>query len=350
MEDDASKYVWLRPCKTADAMAVYECLLEWFAAFGYCYTWVTDQGSHFKNTVIASLQHTLGAHHHFTTAHCPWANGTVEVVNRSVLRVFRALLSEWRMKSEDWVQLTPVVQLVLNHTKRKSLAGEAPIACMTGLPALSPLEPIAKGLKEVEEGTTSIEELSKMKRVNLEELVQALETLHKRANVSARADRRRGKTKTKIPNFDVGDFVLRAAVEGEPRAKLQVRWKGPSRIVRVLSQYVYEVEDLITKRVTDVHASRLKFFRDGSLEVTENLLKQVAHSQEGHEVESFGSVRYNEKQKRYEIEVKWRGLDPLENSWEPAQNLVEDVPVMLKTYLKSKKQDAMIQNLIESLH
>jgi hypothetical protein len=36
---------------------------------------VTDQGSHFKNTVIADLQHQLEAKHHFTTARCPWANG-----------------------------------------------------------------------------------------------------------------------------------------------------------------------------------------------------------------------------------------------------------------------------------
>ncbi|OWZ08682.1 Gag-pol Polyprotein [Phytophthora megakarya] len=51
-----------------------------------CRSWVSDQGTHFKNKVIEALQHAIGGHHHFTTARCPWANGTVEVVNREVLR------------------------------------------------------------------------------------------------------------------------------------------------------------------------------------------------------------------------------------------------------------------------
>jgi hypothetical protein len=35
-------------------------LIEWFAAFGVAQKWVSDQGSHFKNTVMANIQKQLG--------------------------------------------------------------------------------------------------------------------------------------------------------------------------------------------------------------------------------------------------------------------------------------------------
>ncbi|KAG3194621.1 hypothetical protein PC128_g9193 [Phytophthora cactorum] len=80
IKDDASKLVWLVPCEAADAETIFHCLTDWFSIFGVCRTWVSDQGTHFKNKTIEALQHALGAHHHFITARCPWANGTVEVV------------------------------------------------------------------------------------------------------------------------------------------------------------------------------------------------------------------------------------------------------------------------------
>jgi transposase InsO family protein len=89
IKDDASKYLLLWETMTADAHSVVRTLLHWFSLFGVAYCWITDQGSHFKNTVIADLQHQLGAKHHFTTACYPWANGTVENAMKQVLRVFR---------------------------------------------------------------------------------------------------------------------------------------------------------------------------------------------------------------------------------------------------------------------
>ncbi|KAJ8577571.1 hypothetical protein ON010_g1640 [Phytophthora cinnamomi] len=66
IKDDASKYVWLLPCKSADAEAAYNDLLDWFATFGR--TRISDQDTHFKNKTIEALQHVMGAHHHFITA------------------------------------------------------------------------------------------------------------------------------------------------------------------------------------------------------------------------------------------------------------------------------------------
>jgi IS30 family transposase len=53
-----------------------------------------DGGTHFKNEVLGKIKKMIGAHHHITAPYSPWANGTVKVVNRLVLRGLKTLTSE----------------------------------------------------------------------------------------------------------------------------------------------------------------------------------------------------------------------------------------------------------------
>lgn len=94
IKDDASKFAWLLLYETAEAEATFSGLMDWFASFGVYRTWVSNQSTHFKNKTFEALQHALGAHHHFPTARCPWANGTAEVVMREV------------PEGDGWVQAT----------------------------------------------------------------------------------------------------------------------------------------------------------------------------------------------------------------------------------------------------
>ncbi|KAG2830114.1 hypothetical protein PC129_g9257 [Phytophthora cactorum] len=55
IKGDASKFVWFFAVPDATADTTYNCLMEWFAVFGVCLTWVSDQGTHFKNEVIQAL-------------------------------------------------------------------------------------------------------------------------------------------------------------------------------------------------------------------------------------------------------------------------------------------------------
>jgi transposase InsO family protein len=99
LKDDRSGYLWLVPAKAADAETTVESLASWFTTFGVVETWVSDQGSHFKNKLVDGVRCALRTRHHFTTAHSPWANGTVERACREVLRAVRALLSESKLRS-----------------------------------------------------------------------------------------------------------------------------------------------------------------------------------------------------------------------------------------------------------
>ncbi|KAJ0393889.1 hypothetical protein P43SY_007544 [Pythium insidiosum] len=82
--------------------------------------------------------------------------------------------------------------------------------------------------------------------------------------------------------------------------------------------------NLVTGEQKEAHASRLKFYADKSLNVNEDLLEHIAHNSEGHVVEKLLEARYVPELKRHEIKVHWRGLDTTEDSWEPAEVLLQD--------------------------
>ncbi|KAF0702836.1 hypothetical protein AaE_015685 [Aphanomyces astaci] len=139
VKDDMSGFVQLFAAESADAAATALCLMTWFTTFGCVDTWVSDGGSHFKNEVIEKVRKWVGAHHHITTAYSPWANGTVEVVNRLVLRAVKALLSEIKLNADEWPHVLPPGQGALNHQPADWVGDIAPVTAFTGLPAKTPL-------------------------------------------------------------------------------------------------------------------------------------------------------------------------------------------------------------------
>jgi Integrase core domain/Integrase zinc binding domain/Chromo (CHRromatin Organisation MOdifier) domain len=346
LKDDASGFVWLVPCETADAETTATALLQWFALFGVVLTWTSDRGTHFKNTVIQRLNRSLHAHHHFTTPYCPQSNGTVETVCKEVLRACRAPLSEFRMSSLDWPQILPVLQSILNHSVRSSLGDRAPITVFTGLPADNPLRTL------VPSGTTqekSLEYVRARRLVHISDMEQSLTNMHRQ--VSALRTRRRSdavtrhneKTHVQPANFIVGDYVLVAQRLQNEGHKLRVRWRGPRKVIRICSEYIYEVLDLLTTHQSVVHANRLKFYADSQLDVTESILDTAAHNDPHFQtVVKLLNLRFNPDSAQYEVQAQWRGFDYEEPTWEPMVNLREDIPDMLESFLENHPDRGMV--------
>ncbi|ETV79142.1 hypothetical protein H257_07229 [Aphanomyces astaci] len=272
---DASKLVWLFPSMEATAVFTKDCLLQWLAVFGVCYEWVSDQASH----------------HHFTTARCPWANGTVEVVMRQLQLLFRACLSEWRMATTHWNEIHVVVILIMNQLPSPSLGGVAPVTAMSGRPAMSHLDTIILpgSLK-----SATLAEIESMQRGN---------STKRRDRARKTHNKKRG---MQMAQFVVGDYVLYQDV-------WQHHW--PTVVTAVASSWLYDVKNLITGDEREAHASRLKFYADKSLHVSEDFKKHVTHNSEGYEVEAIVDTRYMAAKKADEVLIKWRGLKDVENSW-----------------------------------
>eukprot|EP00644_Phytophthora_capsici_P011787 jgi/Phyca11/123307/e_gw1.50.435.1 len=154
---------------------------------------MSDQGTHFKNEVVAEISRRLRTQQTFTPAYCPWINGSVERVNRDILQVIRAMIITYKISQKDWVYLVPMVQANLNHTAVPSLGNHSPLELFTGLQNPTPL---------------------------LEDQRLKQRLLNKK--------RERGEN---LVNFSVGDFVLRSRVDEKHGNKLQVTWVGPYRVV-----------------------------------------------------------------------------------------------------------------------
>jgi hypothetical protein len=180
------------------------------------------------------------------------------------------------------------------------------------------------------------------KLMEVEKLSKAMTEIH--AQVAEKATRERetaiqkhnDKTHVRSPNFQVGDYVLVVEHRKSGVSKLQVEWKGPRRVASVESNYVFVVENLLTKELKAAHATRLRFYKDKKLKVTAELAQAAEHNDHQLYVASnFLNARYNEQEMFHELLVAWRGFPVREAIWEPYSVMAVDVPNMVAKFMES---------------
>ncbi|GMF23670.1 unnamed protein product [Phytophthora fragariaefolia] len=330
LKDGMSGYVELVACLQATADTAYQALIDWFKRFGVVHQWVSDQGEHVRNQIVERLQRTLGAQHHFVTAYTPWANGTVEVVNREILKCMKALLSERRLAIRDWPALLPVVQAAFNSMPADRLGGKALLATFTALPGGTQLTSILYP-RDPEEA--SMHWVAQEIQEHLDSVRVALDGLHAEV-VNASEKRRRAARErharrhgVKLQKFSEGDCGLAATATGRSGNKLALVWRGPKRIVRALNDFTVEVQDIVQPFKLSVrHASRQQLYRDARRGQVDELQEQAIYGEGGHLVEALRECRLSPDSHCYEIFVKWYGLGDVESSWEPADSIKQDAP------------------------
>lgn len=77
VKDDTRSYLCLQPCVNSDSDAAVSTEAKWILYFGVMDWLDTDQGSHFRTSLMKGLISETRIRHHLTTAYCPWANGTI---------------------------------------------------------------------------------------------------------------------------------------------------------------------------------------------------------------------------------------------------------------------------------
>ena len=87
---------------------------------------------------------------------------------------------------------------------------------------------------------------------------QATKTVSKiRAQAIKRHNRR---TNIHATNVGVGDFVF-VRNQSKEGHKLRLAWRGPRRITKVISDLVYETENILSRKCETVHAWQVLLHR-----------------------------------------------------------------------------------------
>jgi Chromo (CHRromatin Organisation MOdifier) domain len=202
--------------------------------------------------------------------------------------------------------------------------------------------PLTLMLKDNVPVNAPLDFIKAQKLMEAEKLSKAMTKIHAQVAEKATRDRKAAiqkhndKTHVRSPNFQVGDYVLVAEHHKSDVSKLQVKWKGPRRVASVESNYVFVMENLLTKELKAAHATRLRFYNDKKLNVTEELAQAAEHNDHQlYVVSKILDARYNEQEMFHKLLVAWRGFPVGEATWEPYSVMAVDVPDMVAKFMES---------------
>jgi Chromo (CHRromatin Organisation MOdifier) domain len=214
-----------------------------------------------------------------------------------------------------------IVQSVLNNSLSTRLNKRTPMQVFTGHAENTPL---ALMLEDNVPVNVPLDFIKAQKLMEVEKLSKAMTEIHAQVAEKATRDRNAAiqkhndKTHVRSPNFQVGDYVLFAEHRKSGVSKLQVKWKGPRRVASVESDYVFDIENLLTKELKATHATRLRFYEDKNLNVTVELVQAAENNDHQlYIVSKILDARYNEQEMFHELLVAWRGFPVGEATWEP---------------------------------
>ena len=228
---------------THDTTAVPACrgVIDWSAKYGLPEWLITDGGTHFANHAMELVEEMMGVKHHITLAHCPWANGSIEVVGRALLRSIRVLLSEKKLGLEKWEDVLPLINFGLTHMNRAVLGGRTPLEVMTGRKPKSAVDIVlwcGKYLKDA----TNITALLDMVKKHCKKLAEALlDVMHSEitdatmVRLRKRCAKEANKKRSGAHAFAIGDLVMVAGTGNSAnvvrRAKIMMKWhrRDPTR-------------------------------------------------------------------------------------------------------------------------
>ena len=120
-----------------------------------------------------------------------------------------------------------------------------------------------------------------------------------------------------------------------------------------VSTHVFVIRHLIDNKRREVHASRLKFYQDASLNISTELQHHITSQGFTFDVSTLLDIRLNTSTRIYEVKVRWLGFEDDDISWEPFLRLLKDVPIMLLHFLEQfittgSKSKALVKRLLKT--
>jgi hypothetical protein len=337
MRDGLTGFVLIYPVHSTDAESTVTCLMEWIGIFGSPSYVVSDKGSAMKSHVFAKLLKAHGIVHHMVNIDSHSGN-VVERTIRTILSVFRKLLSELQLPERLWSNYATSVQRTINNTPTPRLLGKAPIQVFIQLEqqdAINSIVHSASNLPEVSEDRLRMIVQEAVDQIPDSIDTSAIDAQHAR-------NKKRLDAKAKSPHFTIGDFVLLSRKKKGP--KLRPTWTGPFRVSDILTDYILELTDIRTKAITQAHVSRVTVFADSSYETTAPLLAQSIYYSTGNEVVKFSNIRRNIYTDEFELETVWLGVE--DSTWENAVNMSQDAPTLVQKFFNQHQNNKLVKQML----
>ena len=243
--------------------------------------------------------------------------------------------------------MIPAIQECMNKRMPvSSRDNRTPMELLTGLAPKSAIKHIAwLGVNAVE-GINIPDEQLRESLTGMHEAMRGLWTKAVASQVQRAARNRRGRKAHILPRIQVGDLVLVA--EAVKNNKLAMTWTGPHTVLSAISPFVYSVKPALLidnkRKPKTVHIVRIRRFSAGALATPADrqAIEQAAlQDYPDNIVEKFVGHSFDDSPaKKLRITVRWLGYDSAHDTEEPADQLMEDVPEMVETYLRANAHES----------
>ena len=198
-------------------------------------------------------------------------------------------------------------------------------------------------MKEVTGGTVTTELVDNY----CEQLSEHLEQLHEEARSAETVNRRQRAAREagKGPGmqFCIGDYVMVSATKNQAnrqrRNKNMVRWQGPYEVVGFHSAPTeLEVKLVGTADVKKVSWKKCRRIAGPDLQISQAVQNSALNDLQTFKVDYFVDWGFDDEGK-VQLLVHWQGFDESERTWQPMQELWEDVKVMVDQYVAEEDND-----------
>ena len=316
--DTFTKWVEAFAVPNIEANTISQLLVEEvFCRYGAPNKLLSDRGKAFLANLTLEVCKLLGIKKVNTSAYHPQTDGMVERFNRTLCQMLSMYTSHHQ---RDWDQFIPFALLAYRSSVH-SATKETPFLLTYGREARLPIDRVLNITASKEQGT---HEYKKKLLMNLQELK---ETVRERIDHHQLKYKEAYDSKHQQVIYKIGDLVWikDPAIETGQSKKFSHLWKGPMKIIQVLTPVTYKVQSTVpeSKYSDTIHIARIKPYftpTDQKQEMSKgtSLLNKVKEEEEDYIIKKIIDKKWNQGEDlkwRWYYKIRWHGYKPKDDSW-----------------------------------